>query len=343
MSKVLLHRSVASGATTQRSYRSPVKGIDFGNGAIRPTVQLEDGRSGLGTCLACSDPPCLQRLPSPDTNVSVLAHFPQDPANDLCPTNAIDVETSSGCAVIDAEACIGCGFCVIRCPYGAIHLTAVGKASVSTEDTTGLTKEGSGALIVETATRTGCLGRADSPALAGLPDTVSRLADAAQLRFVANAFALLGLDARVRRRGDTNIRFDGLLGFPNGFIGVMEIELSPNAVESPRALLEDVAVLHSRYEVPTKQIYPVSVLLVLPNARSEYYQVIQDIDNVLDIKCRTLTVGALLAMVWNLATLTDLDNLFFTTPGGTDMRPSLRTVIGQQQSEPYPGAFITAK
>ena len=36
---------------------------------------------------------------------------------------------------------------------------------------------------------------------------------------------------------------DGLLMFASGQIGVLEIETSSNVLESPRALLEDIAVL----------------------------------------------------------------------------------------------------
>ena len=341
MSRVLPHRNVKPGAATQRTYGSQVKAIDFGDGTVRPQVRLDDGRTGPGCCLACSSPPCLERLASPSAASTILSQFPQDPSDELCPTNAITF--TDGIAVIDVDACIGCGLCVMRCPYGAIHLTTDGKASIAQDDPGGLTRPEADVIQGDVAIRKGRLGATRSLALSKLQDYVGRLSDTAQLRFVANMFSFVGVDARVRRRGDTNIRFDGLLGFPNGSIGVMEAEFSGNAVESPRALLEDVAILHSRYNVPINQLYPVSVLLALPNARSEYYQVMQDIDAVLGIKCRTITIGALMAMVWNLAELTHLDKRFLTTPGGADLGPTVKDVTGLSQREPYPGAFVTAK
>lgn len=343
MSEVLPHRHVTEGATTRLSYGSPVTVLDFGEGSTPPRVHLQDGRAGLGTCLGCSEPPCLQRLAAPHSTSPVLPEFPQDPIEDLCPTEAIQLDVPTATVSVESDTCIGCGLCVVRCPYGAIHLAEDGKAAVLLNGSDLVQPDRTDTAIVDTAERRGKLGPLNSPALAEVPAAVARLHDAVQQRLVANLFSFLGVDAKVRRRGDTNIRFDGVLGFPNGQLGVMEIELSPNAVESPRALIEDIAVLHSRYHVPTNEVYAISVLLQLPNARSEYYQVMQDIEKVLAIRCRTITVGALLAMVWNIAKLPDLGELFLTTEGGTDLTPSLAAVIGNVEHEPYAAAFINAK
>mgnify|MGYP001564513676 FL=1 len=180
--------------------------------------------------------------------------------------------------------------------------------------------------------------------LLNLPTTVRLLDDASALRFVANMMRVLGVDARTRRRGDTNVRFDGLAAFQSGRTAVIEIEFTANVVESPRALLEDVAILHSRYGLALPEIYPLSIVLALPNVRSEYYQVVQDIANVLHLDIRTITVGALAAILWHLGTLTTLDGLFLTAPGPTiDLTPSIGAIIGTPVAEPYPAAFIPAK
>jgi len=45
-----------------------------------------------------------------------------------CPTDAI-ARQSDGLVQIDPKACIGCGACVEACPFGAIYLSAEGKAA----------------------------------------------------------------------------------------------------------------------------------------------------------------------------------------------------------------------
>ncbi len=343
MSDVLPHLSLRADVRTERSYGGKVVSVDFGLGCVRPNIQLEDGRSGVGCCLGCSRPPCILRPVYPEAATQVLSEFPQDPSSDLCPTNCIDINQESKLATIDTSSCIGCGLCVARCPFGAIHLSTDGKAVVEYDDSDKLLRAAGPTPLPETVGRAGVLGAVTVASLANIPDVMRGLKDVQALRLVGNAFSLLGVDARVRRRGDTNVRFDGVVGFDGRKLGVMEIEITPNVVESPRALLEDVAVLHSRYNVRIEDIYPLSVILSLPNARSEYYQVMQDIENVLNIQCRTITIGALLTLVWHHGVIEHLDGLFLTTPGGVDMRDSICKFVGSLHGEPYPGAFITAK
>ena len=112
-----------------------------------------------------------------------------------------------------------------------------------------------------------------------------------------------GLKCRTRRPGDTNVRIDGVLATPDGRPGVLEIEFDTAVLDNPRKLLEDVAVLHGRYSIEVSSIDPVSVVKLLPNARSEYYQVISDIEKILGLRLRTVTVGVMLVMLWHFEKL----------------------------------------
>ena len=115
------------------------------------------------------------------------------------------------------------------------------------------------------------------------------------------------MNARVRRRGDTNMRIDAVGFTRSGRPFVAEIELVGGELESPRALMEDVAILHARYGFAVADVDAISIISAFPNLRSEYYQVMRDIEVVLGIKCRTLTLGALLAMVWASKTIDGFD------------------------------------
>ena len=107
-------------------------------------------------------------------------------------------------------------------------------------------------------------------------------------------------------------------------------------------------MLHSRYTIPVASIVPLSIILALPNARSEYYQVIEDIRLVLGVQCHTLTIAVLLILVWNFARIDGLQSAAFTTrEGGADFTKCLTKALSDRaqslDGEPYPGAFETAK
>lgn len=138
------------------------------------------------------------------------------------------------------------------------------------------------------------------------------------------------------------MRIDAVGQSRNGRPFVAEIELTPAVLESPRALLEDVAVLHSRYGFSVTDIDPLSVVLVLPNVRSEYYRVIRDIERVLNVRCRTITLGALVALLWTGTRLDGFQNAAFAVgDSGVDLEAGLgipRALL----REPYAGAFRPA-
>jgi len=61
------------------------------------------------TCRQCSNPPCQK----------------------VCPTQAIDRNNHLGVNQINEELCIGCGECVLACPFGAISIPLGEKFPIS--------------------------------------------------------------------------------------------------------------------------------------------------------------------------------------------------------------------
>lgn len=349
MSKILQHVNAMGRKGKLRDYRATLEKLDFHDGDQPVTVDLANGRQGLGTCLGCADSPCmvLDAIHAPLSGA--LSEFPSDPGNEVCPTESLSWNLTRDCIDVDTSTCIGCGLCVARCPYGAISLTSPGTAIVQGRDPDGLTIPVA-AKAEQTQhpkpVRVGKLGPSKSHKVSDIPASVDTLDDAHGTRFVRNLLIECGVECRTRRRGDPNVRMDGVLRFSDGHLGVLEIELRRDVLESPRALIEDVAVLHRRYSLEVTQIHPVSVILQLPNARSEYFSVISDIEAVLHIRCRTLTVGALLAVLWRFQLITGFpEGLFMTSPGKLDLLPAMREHLSTTVSmtQPYPGAYRPTK
>ena len=342
MSDFVVHKGRRAAGTFARHYSADVADVHYAPGK-RTAVMLADGREGAGSCLGCGNAPCMEKDESELTLFGTLDAFPGDPSRDVCPTKAIRWHGENAAAIVVTDDCIGCGLCVSRCPYGAISLGDGLTASVETANPDGLVVAGATKGEHPEVKRSGQIATLDAPAAGNLPAKVAALDDGRTTLFVRNLLNEIGLNARTRRRGDTNVRIDAV-GFSRSERPfVAEIETGVGVLESPRALLEDVAVLHSRYGYAVDGIDPVSVILSFPNVRSEYYQVIRDIEKVVGLRCRTITVGALIALLWNCARLDGFDGDAFTVGEGTIDLADCLGLDDAKLVEPYPGAFKPAK
>jgi carbon-monoxide dehydrogenase iron sulfur subunit len=57
-------------------------------------------------------------------------HCTDAPCIAVCPTEAVKRYRDDGPVLLDEDRCIGCGFCVLACPFGAIDLSVSGKGVV---------------------------------------------------------------------------------------------------------------------------------------------------------------------------------------------------------------------
>lgn len=342
MSDFVIHKGRREADAFARGYGGNVSDILF-EPDEPTTVLLNDGRAGAGSCLGCGSPPCIEKHSTELVLAGALDAYPGDPSLDVCPTRAIQWDTENAVARVSAVDCIGCGLCVSRCPYGAISLVEGLVAHVETSDPDSLIVVEGGRGKHATPERSGQIASLRAPAAANLPLTVGALVDAKATLLVRNLLNEVGFNARVRRRGDTNMRIDAV-GFSRSERPfVAEIEFSIGVLDSPRALLEDVAILHARYGYDIADVDPVSIILAFPNVRSEYYQVIRDIEAVLGLRCRTITVGALIALLWTGSRLDGFfDDAFVVGEGTIDLSLSLG-IDADLLHEPYPGAFTPAK
>ena len=323
MSKLIPHRYARRVEGPARMYRARLLATDFTQQSV--SVALDDGSTGAATCLGCHDTPCMSVTYQPPLP-AVLSDFPADPSTVVCPTDAIQWSADTETAAVDEGNCVGCGLCAARCPYGAITLARSGTAVVQVDDVDRMTVDPKRAPVVHpTPKRLGILGNG-SPKLYNLPELIATLPSAISSRFVCNVLAACGINARVRRRGDQNVRMDGVFQLNGGDLGPLEIGLGNDTLEPLRALLEDVAMLHNRYRVRRTHILPLAVLVALPSARSEYYRLVSDIRTVIKMETRTVTLGVLISLMWQFITINDLNGgLFLVDERETDLWRAIAT------------------
>lgn len=345
MSDLVPHRRAISHRGRSRWFSADPEAIFFD--PDKPArIRFPDGGLEVATCLGCHDAPCMEVTEAELRIDGALTSFPGNPSMEVCPTDAITWDDAGKVPNIDSNLCIGCGLCAIRCPYGAITLDSDGVAVVEGDDPAGITSATTMAVGPHVVTpRTGILGPPTARFMRAMPEILAGLSDTEGTLLARNMLLASGVAASTRRKGDTNVRMDGVFRTQTNQIGVVEFEPGVAVLETPRALLEDIAVLHRRFDVPVAAIVPVSLIGVLPNIRSEYYRVMDDISSVLNIQCRTVTLGALCVLAWRFANLARIDgDLFIPMGRATDMHSSLAQLIPDLPStEPYPGAYRPPK
>ncbi len=83
----------------------------------------------------------IQQDPLPEPRMVVVAigdmavplhcqHCADAPCAAVCPQDAIQRPDPDGPVILDDELCVGCGACVIVCPFGMIRMSADGKTAL---------------------------------------------------------------------------------------------------------------------------------------------------------------------------------------------------------------------
>lgn len=290
--------------TEIRLLESPVKTVLLRPG--QPGLLSDGVREWTAACLGCADRPCMTYTEE-ELRFDAVRDFPASPETAVCPLGAIVWNAVWNRPEIAASACVECGLCAARCPVSAIYFA----------DGFRISEETSGILQLPDTPKHQNRQREQLAALRNAIVTGTRFIDCdaqvqrvyrnlqaqrydAQMQNLLVRNCLLGLGCRcvIRRRGDVNLRMDALFSCGEQ-TGVAEIEFRQDALEPPRAVLDDIAVLHARYGVEKQTILPLIVHLELPNARTGHWQVAEDIAAVLGIRIRTVTLAALLLLLWH--------------------------------------------
>lgn len=314
MSSVLRLRPRAAAGRVIKRGLEPVT-VAFGKAQREVRIRFTDGSTGPAACLRCPDAPCM-RYGAEELRQEGFSEFAVHGAQDVCPTGALEWPVdSSGGPCVDDENCIGCALCASRCPVGAIHMTASGPAVVSDVATAQIhdtahvlplahavehrqrfaAADHEGPLVTESDH----LMRRTHGAIRGL---LKAGAPRLPTLLTRNLMIGVGWQAAMRRIGDVSVRMD-ILASRHDQLCAVEVEFCDNIIEAGRRVLDDLAVLLSRYHRDKNDVHGMVVALSLPNRRSEYWQVVQDVRVALDVRVYTLTIGALMLMLWNRSLL----------------------------------------
>lgn len=280
---------------------------------------------------------------SGELQLQLFPEFPLDRDDNVCPTSAISWPHEADYPQIDQELCICCGICAARCPAFAIFLDAQGAHINDSINNYFLyategTHEDNAADVITLFSgikETGSMLLESDSLIQRIYDRITFLLPSLDLQFPnllsRNLLSAVNLKSAMRRRGDNNLRMD-LVFEQNEISGIGEVELfATTLLDSPRDILDDVAILIARYEVNRKNIRPLIVSLGLPNQRSEYWQVIEDIARVLDIKIFSVTIGILMMMVWSRHKfLVESDDNLFVIPGTYSLRQNVEKLLNRK-------------
>lgn len=349
MSRTFSRRSNA--ALSPRSLRPgfvPVS-VEVSPGAVS-VVAFSNGCKSAASCLRCPTAPCMTYSDS-EIISSSIPDFPADRNPSVCPANAIS-RTDGGAPVVAIDACMLCGVCASRCPVGAIKMVPYAVVDDIEKDafieTTNPALTASSLAALAAATRTGDL-LVESGALVDdlrsrLVTAWIRIGDRFPDHLARNLLIAAGAGAAMRRKGDNAARMDIALGPPWPTLGCAEAEFGDVAVlDAPRDLMDDLAVLVGRFKRDKASISAFVVTDVVPNRRSEYWRIIQDVRRVLGVSIGTITVLALCLLVWRGKRLASLPaDLFYVDVETESYRKSvLEPLLGRKlRIGSEPRAFV---
>ena len=293
------------------------------------------------SCLGCLNPKCMKFTSEELTlNDERLSDFPVDADDSVCPLDAIVWERGFHVPSVITDRCINCGICARRCPIGAIYSNGANAVIHSGESCVNflpvseknLTKHLEQINALSKCQHDGVYIEPNDKSIATLYTKLNEQQTKSQFPnlIIRNLFLVLGNQCIMRRRGDIYFRIDAILA-DKPTIGVAEVEFNKDSLESPRAILDDIAVLVSRYEIEKIQIKPFIISLEFPNIRTEYWRVIRDIKDVLGVRINSLSLGALCILVWRFifAPIGKVD--FYADVDSPSIKAAMAKVCGDLQ------------
>lgn len=160
---------------------------------------------------------------------------------------------------------------------------------------------------------------------------------------IKDIFKKFGAEVYFPRKGDNNERFDAVIDYDSYKI-VTEIEIpSSEILDAPRNLLDDYAVLKNRMN-SSKTIIPLVICWDLPNKRTDYWNVVTDIKNILGIEVKTVSVLCLALYYWTNTQIDFTNANFFLDNNNMTISSAIEILEANHlKSEDFIGYFSPYK
>lgn len=263
-------------------------------------INFNDGTLAEGVCIGCELKPCLSYTKE-EIDIKVIDGMPYNNDRRVCPSNAIK-ENEKGKVDIEASLCINCGICFSKCFTGGIYFNPDIEAfdvNHTTDDSFKIVDSLKDPLVEHTKREftnnlnTFSVNNISTGFANNLVSKFKSLNSGfrdLELILVRNLLLEVGITNKVSATGNNDLRLD--------FIGVKSDKFLPGESELlgsdilglPRRILEGVTWMHSRKKILVEDQIPCVVILEFPRKRSDFYEVISDIENVTDVKIKTLSI-----------------------------------------------------
>ncbi|MBR2214340.1 MAG: hypothetical protein IJ849_01120 [Selenomonadaceae bacterium] len=300
-------------------------------------VRFKNGSTSQIGCLGCINPRCMS-FSEQEIECDYVSSFPCDKSIGVCPVDALSWDIVIDAPTIDICKCISCGICVSRCPIGAMYFSEQGEVHINSN--TGYTEKNkipdSSVKDIHLSQIKQLIKIPHTGILLNASDTLFERVykkplgiDSKYHNFIGrNLLIALGCKCSMRRIGDVYTRMDAIYLSSTGTFGAIEIEFGRDTLEAVRGILDDIAVLHTRYGIHRNNNKAMVICLQLPNERQGYWQVVKDIKSVEKIKIGTVTVGGLMFLLWNGCTLKPENDLYYLDYDNMDLRNILSKETG---------------
>lgn len=286
--------------------------------------------------MKCINPRCLY-FNKEEIECDSISDFPNDKSINVCPVEAIAWDNVKNVPLIDTKKCINCGICVRRCPVGAIYFTENCQLMINTfssqysevkplnETTMAMHTHQIKQLLK--IPRNGIYFKATDQIFELIYSKMFNLKSNYHNFICRNLLIALGCKCSMRRIGDVYTRMDAIYNSCNGSFGAVEIEFGRDTLDAARGILDDIAVLNTRYGIDKYYNKAIVICLQLPNARQGYWQVVKDVKDVEGIKIGTITVGALMILIWYGCFFEPENDRYYIDYNNMDLRRILCTQI----------------
>lgn len=289
-------RRLSINTSTGTLFRINERVVSIAYGDRGSFLEYEDDSFTPGACIACANKTCMS-YNTDEMRTPTFMAFPHNTSRRVCPVDAISIVHETGFATIDSETCIGCGLCLHRCPVAAIQFDMNGGKCAINLDESILVQCNSSEQeaflrdIKDVARRIGYTKipvEASDSYLTKIHTTAKGRSDVADI-ILRNYFINLGIPCNINAKGNNHMRTKFFAEDGEHILFGESNDENGDTLSLPRRIMDDYAVLTARHGISRDKLVPLAIINGLPNKRTDYYEVINDVKNILGFQIHTLT------------------------------------------------------